>query len=107
MSGKWTPGPWAVMNSTIYNTYVGVRGPCTVAAIRNGANKKTRAETDANATLIAAAPELYEALFNLMNCFAISKFEPDPGQPSMLKDGIYDKHMRAAQVALHKARGGP
>ena len=49
--------------------------------------------------------ELYDALFMLMNYTGMTKFEPDQGEPHPLPDYAYDRAMRAAQLALAKARG--
>jgi hypothetical protein len=55
--------------------------------------------------LIAAAPDLYDALFVLMNYTAMTKFEPDEGEKHPLQDASYDRAILAAQLALMKARG--
>ena len=73
MQGKWTPGPWQVMYSTdksgecalavwIDEAYDGMVGSpiCKVSP------ESCETEQDkANAQLIAASPELFEALINL------------------------------------------
>ena len=54
---KWTPGPWEVERGN-----VGAAHPLFVVT----ACKNLRPWCDADAHLIAAAPELYEALENLL-----------------------------------------
>ena len=93
---KWTPGPWSVA------------GTCTVYAVsEDGVNifdaqvqpgyagdRRTPVnEITANAQLIAAAPELYEALEKMV--------EDD------FKSGAPDHYQRtaSARAALAKARG--
>lgn len=60
-----TPGPWDMDEPTKDFFTIGprrlVRGTDDVAQIRHGRNRR-RAETLANARLIAAAPEMREAL---------------------------------------------
>lgn len=74
MSKRWTPGPWKVFQTTIHGKNY---GGCWVEPadreqfiqINGGASLTKRVidrqvhdDNDANAALIAAAPELYEAL---------------------------------------------
>lgn len=79
---SYTPGPWRVERPYI-------RGAGRViASLESGRDK---AEDAANAHLIAAAPELYEALVNLMD---------------FLFHGKKDRQMiLRARAALAKARG--
>lgn len=60
MNGKWIPGPWTVRCDTVF-------GPASrpIADIRkwnDTVSAEVFAESGANAHLIAAAPELVEAL---------------------------------------------
>lgn len=86
---KFTPGPWIVCPDVGLQIPVASvakeglkRNVSHVAGIRNG-------EGAANAHLIAAAPDLYEALDNLEN---------DDGS-------IPDHAWKLVQAALAKARG--
>lgn len=62
---KHTPGPWFVQKgfNTIYSFYGGTSGLTTAVASPLGNQLKSGPdELDANAKLIAASPELLEAL---------------------------------------------
>ncbi|MGO4718068.1 hypothetical protein AB4071_02925 [Stenotrophomonas sp. 2MCAF14_2] len=58
MSSKHTPGPWAYQEDSDAYTHI-VRGPNNRFICQ--LNQSTSAEIEANARLIAAAPELLEA----------------------------------------------
>ena len=60
--GKWTPGPWKI-DDTHVKTAINA-GNTHVAMVNWGVN---RDEHEANTYLIAAAPDLYEALRNIEN----------------------------------------
>ena len=75
---KWTKGPWKAEIKCVHPDMGGnhqmdyrVRIPCATAGARvsmcmmGGGRLKDTEETKANAHLIAAAPELYEALTKL------------------------------------------
>jgi hypothetical protein len=81
---KWTPGPWADIQG-----YVTCRGGYNVATVKSHGTY----EGKANANLIAAAPDLYEALESLID--AMQHPETD-----FLCDEI-----GIARSALAKARG--
>jgi hypothetical protein len=85
-NAKHTPGPW---NGDVTVHICG----CYEAGLNIGwlqtQKAERRAEGEANARLIAAAPDLYEALANLEN---------DSGQ-------IPDHAWKMVQAALAKARG--
>lgn len=86
MSEKWTNGPWSyniIGDKHIYSTYGDMPVICS-SPLRLQNNKTWQA----NAKLIAAAPELYNALD------VLSKVCEDEGIPC-----------DAAKAALAKARG--
>lgn len=92
MSAKHTPGPWVVFEDD-YERHV--LGPMTgrawmdncVATVRDGAN------IDANAHLIAAAPELLEALKSF---------------PGFTDDAtVGDPWIEKIRAAIAKAEGKP
>ncbi len=88
---KWTPGPWELADKYNCTDVRAVDGPyvadCNASAAIDWRTK------EANARLIAAAPELYEALENLRKLY-----DTDEGCRSM-------PEYQAAIAALAKARG--
>ena len=58
---KFTPGPWQRNGTYIQGPRMALH-VATVRAPAIGSAPKTKAEADANGDLIAAAPEMYEAL---------------------------------------------
>jgi hypothetical protein len=104
---KGTPGPWAVndqrangwMNNAMY-----VGSDCTgqiLARVYNETN-----DEEANARLIAAAPELLEALQALFNAYvSVMKSEFDfPGRP-WTPERDNDEDALQAIAAIAKATG--
>ena len=94
---KWTPGPWrAVMGSRhVVDVFAGDRD--VVSVYGGGVGFEYR---DANAHLIAAAPDLYAALETL------SALNDDSGPfgGEIYQDRV-DRAWSAARAALAKARG--
>lgn len=94
MSEKWTPGPWTHYDDSKnpqHRHVIASRGK-TVAHIYCTRGDET--PDAANALLIAAAPDMYEAL----SCM-FDRWEPD-------SDGGQDRLMwERARAALAKARG--
>lgn len=72
MSAPWTPGPWRLDPEANDEAVIGSRGfmvaDCCIFSARKGA--PTDAENRANARLIAAAPDLAEALQKLTHAAA-------------------------------------
>ena len=87
---EFTPGPWEPVRSL------------TCGHLRAGHNYNTpepkKEWTDADIRLIAAAPELYEALTELYQIQAVSIDEP-------WDDDRYFVAMEKAEAAIKKARG--
>lgn len=67
---KHTPGPWTSYTGTNSIWAEGKRAVCIVT----GARKHEDEERDANANLIAAAPDLLEALEHIMRCIPMGGF---------------------------------
>jgi len=84
---KWTPGPWRMDLSGVESKHQRV---CDVLA-------SSLAERNANARLIAAAPELYAALESLLTHDSAAGPCDVPG----LKCDCYER----ARAALKRARG--
>ena len=70
---KWTPGKWSVYEVERETYWPGIDAGRTSIVVwgdqqeNNGVQGDTLEEAKANAQLIAAAPNLYEALENLAN----------------------------------------
>lgn len=91
---KFTQGEWAVLqrnNNDIQATFVGVKigGEYIEVGFLNNLQQK------ANAHLIAAAPDMYRALRDLLEAH----------RHVYGLDGAWDKEVKAAEAALAKADG--
>lgn len=100
MSAQWTPGPWrAEEHDTGTAVFVG--------RDRLVADVFTSSE---DAELIAAAPDLYEALRTLIDTLAPWLTTADAGLPAVVRTigDCADLHnaQRAARAALARADGG-
>ena len=84
MENTHTPGPWKICTS--WNDYM-VEGPNSEEIIWQDGNYDTPTIKLEDARLIAAAPDLLEALKGLCG------------------DRVYDYHYRAAHAAIAKATG--
>jgi hypothetical protein len=88
---KWTPGPWDIS----YDNDTGPNDDCFHEWMDVGPAKITgqyRGRDLANARLIAAAPDLYEALEFLLSCYRFGAVTSGK-----------DRAIREAAVALAKA----
>lgn len=94
---KFTPGPWFINRSEMgIHKYVEARiGGGMIQEVACCGPTELHEQSDANARLIAAAPELYEALLTARKELA--------GLPHSL--GYEITHMPAIDLALAKARG--
>jgi hypothetical protein len=93
---KHTPAPWGIeIAADGLNKWVGC-SRYSVATIAELPNQVNIGEADANARLIAAAPELLEALTNL--CGLAEK------RPGSLHE--YKAAVDSARAAIAKATGG-
>jgi len=98
---KFTKGPWQMMPEECGKDYIRIRGTVlggrykvanVITPMYPGADDRELAETRANAAMIAAAPDLYEALEKMIARFTILTND----------DYIYRAN---AVAALAKARG--
>lgn len=105
---KWTPGPWQIIATPgDFNDafWIGPEPLRSIAEVRNGAEDEEyggpKAEA-ANARLIAAAPELYDALGwcaeQLEGCW-LNHYGDNP------EGGPIPRPIAAARAALARARG--
>lgn len=95
---KWTPGPWTVRQayrSIISASPTGYDDAESIEAY-GGHLVCESVKWDANAQLIAAAPDLYEALDYLVSCTQLA-------DDADWSEG--DDPLSAARAALAKARG--
>lgn len=101
---KYTPGPWCLDvepsdDGTFFvQTPEGRDGQC-IAEVYN----QTTPDTVANARLIAAAPELYEALRSLLAEVEADREAEDPQARTQME--WEDAPLAAARAALAKAEG--
>ena len=63
---KWTPGPWRVETSGRGSLCVASDDAWICGELDNQPHEMRTSEAEANAHLIAAVPELYEALQNVI-----------------------------------------
>ena len=101
--GAWTPGPWeaetlADRSPPNVRPWVGRLGESRYAALSCG---DTQAEAIANAHLIAAAPELYEALTLALR--AMEGTDDALHRAGFMK-GVANPAIETARAALSKAK---
>lgn len=94
IGGAFTPGPWRIVKHTkAPDADLGPHDDWTIESVQGGicweAQGRGAAQTEANARLIAAAPELYEALEELFDIVS--------------RNGLAMSNR--ANTALRKARG--
>lgn len=103
MSAAHTPGPWASLPEEVDKPYIRIRGTRlggrykvanVITPVYDGVHEREAIETRANARLIAAAPELLEALELIANT--------DPVDAALDPQ----RAVRVASVAITKATGG-
>ena len=101
---NFTPGPWRVYASHP-SVYADGQGSIAILSTRNGFQKGTsprgKSQAIADANLMAAAPEMYEALRVLAEKFPIL-LAGLGNSPDVVESNIYVKN---AVAALAKAEG--
>ena len=99
-----TPGPWDVEPKGSRNFVDGAAG--LAVAYLGWAGVRERSEIEANARLIAAAPELLEALAGCAD--ALREAGKDFARANKLaaRPNLYELHERNARAAIAKAKGG-
>lgn len=98
-TSAWTPGPWTVRQIVADVPDVRSADGSPVARMA-WLPEIGNVGVEANARLIAAAPELYGALNELISFAAVMEIMEDCPYPDALK-----KRRLAAQAALARARG--
>ena len=106
---KHTPGPWLRDDRSGLDCDVRAASGRKVAlcwglASNNATNYRAdyRAECDANAHLIAAAPELLDALRAFLRAPSVGS-----AGPGAVTIAVQDFNLRAARAAIAKATGEP
>ena len=93
---KHTPGPWSVERRSAEDVRIVDGNPNTTIATLGNWLPEFRAERDANARLISAAPDMFEALERTLSWLASYQ-----ANAAMADNGPYMQ----ARAALKKARG--
>lgn len=75
---KFTPGPWAVNPFKATVDECDDRGPLPICAMLWPTDRRSEAETEANACLIAASTDMYDAL---QDALKVAEFEHHPWRP--------------------------
>lgn len=119
----WTPGPWRIVDGGIDARYLtGIGEVRLIRRSEKGDDRyvavatidamgsdyhiaTTAAEQQANANLIAAAPDLYDALFGMLSLIITEGYRPGLGEKPVLKDGVRDQKIAEARAAIAKAEG--
>ena len=65
----FTPGPWHIYGLPVQARILGPNGEAVAACRAKYRDDASAATRNANARLIAAAPELYEALHDMVHAF--------------------------------------
>lgn len=99
MTKPWTKGPWRLVARATMNVENEDGRTVANAATYSGGDESIHYENQANARLIAAAPELYEALEELTKRVA---FQP---APNGITAHINFDQIKMAKAAIAKARG--
>ncbi len=90
----FTPGPWMLVNGAVYKQRGDHKMLVTIAHMDRAEHHTKPVERDANARLIAAAPDLLEALQEILHCRETNRYGAD---------GCQGFHM--AKEAIDKALG--
>lgn len=98
MSGQHTPGPWHTYKTT---TYIAIRAQARIQVAQLWKSKRAPIDQEADARLIASAPDLLEALnqINMLACYA-SEEATETREAVLLHIG------ETARAAIAKAEGG-
>ena len=108
-AGAFTPGPWGVSNGDLVrvNAVQATSNPvviCGVHRIGRYVGKERKGEVLANARLIAAAPDLYRALRDLLELVRAHGLEPCGDLPAHEFEAIVDGAVQDAARALAKVQ---
>jgi predicted acyltransferase len=104
MNNKHTPGPWKAVRYTSHPhiEIFGVIGEGSTTVQRVAYLQDHLTENDANARLIESAPEMYEALKNVVACYRTFRNVPKKDQEWTPTD---DEALAAAFQIIDKIEG--
>lgn len=106
---KFTPGPWHVQKgfNTIFTTSDPAKQTGITIAIAKVLDDQvgSQSECNANASLIAAAPDLYEALKEVLLAERLGTRPPETAMQAEEKLDRIKYAVNKAEAALAKARG--
>jgi hypothetical protein len=95
-----TPGPWLTTKSAIGTWHIHLQDGSTLAEVGDGPFEDDKAQVEANALLIAAAPEMLEAIENqILNWEALMSGEWDGNHDSIRNT------LRRLNAVVAKANG--
>ena len=105
-----TPGPWRVKQTgfTYFRDTWNINGFHQVACFQNPQDCQlaTVYDVEANARLIAAAPELLAALAGCADALREAGKDFARANPHAVRPNLYELHEKAARAAIAKATGG-
>lgn len=102
-TAKHTPGPWVVTEHS--SGMICVAGPDNKDLCAVGYNRTNGRDDVANASLIAAAPAMYEALALVAAEYAKDRYEHDNGCNIFYSNGVCDCTRVKVRAALAQAEG--
>ena len=104
---KFTPGPWSILFNDKTKVVLENKGVAIFVADTYGGFTKNEIEEEANAVLISAAPDLYNALKNLKECLEsyFGKTEKDFFEDCDNGELYFAREYNVACNVLKKARG--
>ena len=101
---RFTPGPWHYVTHSWSNASVITKNECICALDISYADEKNQLSLEAvmaaNARLIAAAPQLFEA------CKAFIEYDKNDATDGVAMMFAYSDMLKACRAAIAKAEGG-
>lgn len=105
---KHTPGPWfgqAGFSDDVEITAESREGMVAICSMELGFTGRIGVEQEANARLIAAAPDLLEALEQLLGNAEIARFHLKDTEEGMIVGSTLFDTIQQARAAIARARG--
>jgi hypothetical protein len=110
-TAKHTPGPWVMADDSLISAEEDGQAVAQVLEVLEDEKEDEKGDEEANARLIAAAPELLAALSELASCFSEDiGVAPVADEDSHRFGALLERtptfaHLRAARAAIAKATG--